>query len=234
VTASTSEDLSLPPPGFPHRRSSGEEAALYVRRLIFEGHLRPGDRVPQDEIARRLGISRIPVREALIALEREGWVTLELNRGAFVAMLDENAVRDHYQLFGLVYGFAAKRALVRSAVELVPALWEVVRELASAEDPADVGRLTLTFHSLVVDAACSPRIKVVLRAMSSLLPGNFFELVPGATEIEKKGLAMITTALTRGDGDRAASEYARMMRRQGDLVAKLLRERGLYGPLGLP
>jgi DNA-binding GntR family transcriptional regulator len=64
------------------RLSSGDQAALYIRRLIFDGDLRPGTRVPQDEIAQTLGVSRIPVREALIALEREGWVTIELHRGA--------------------------------------------------------------------------------------------------------------------------------------------------------
>jgi len=52
--------------------SSGDQAALYIRRLMFDGDLRPGTRVPQDEIAQALGVSRIPVREALIALEREG------------------------------------------------------------------------------------------------------------------------------------------------------------------
>ncbi len=59
------------------RRSSGDEAARFIRRAIFDGTLRPGARVPQDQVAEALGISRIPVREALIALEREGWVTIE-------------------------------------------------------------------------------------------------------------------------------------------------------------
>ncbi|HUS60753.1 MAG TPA: GntR family transcriptional regulator, partial [Acidimicrobiales bacterium] len=52
------------------RRSSGAHAADYIRRLIFEGELRQGERVPQDEIADALSLSRIPVREGLIALER--------------------------------------------------------------------------------------------------------------------------------------------------------------------
>src|ERR1700737_3277935 len=104
----------LPPArGAMIRRSSGEHAALYIRRLIFDGELRPGARVPQDEIAQTLGISRIPVREALIALEREGWVTIEMHRGAFINAIDAHAVRDHYELYGLVYGFAARRALAR-------------------------------------------------------------------------------------------------------------------------
>ena len=109
------------------RRSSGEQAALYLRRLIFDGRLEPGARVPQDEVAQALGISRIPVREALIALEREGWVTIEMHRGAFVTQLDEQAVRDHYELYGLVYGFAVERAVERGTPDFAAQLRKLRR-----------------------------------------------------------------------------------------------------------
>ena len=87
---------------------------LKLRPKILD--LKPGTRVPQDDIARVLGVSRIPVREALIALEREGWVTIEMHRGAFVNALDEQAARDTYELFGLVYGFAVRRANGRASL----------------------------------------------------------------------------------------------------------------------
>jgi DNA-binding GntR family transcriptional regulator len=217
------------------RQSSGEQAALYIRRLIFDGHLRPGTRVPQDEVAQALGVSRIPVREALIALEREGWVTIEMHRGAFINALDEQAVRDHYDLFGLVYGFAAQRALRRGQASLVDDLSKLDREIGS-DTPEEVNRLAQAFHATVVNAAHSPRIKVVLRAMSGLVPGNFFSLVEGSVEVERKGHAAILRALKRGDGERAAEEYGRMMRQHGELVVKLFKQRGLFetGPAEEP
>ena len=86
---------------------------MYIRRLIFDGVLREGDRVPQDAIAEQLGLSRVPVREALLSLEREGWVTIKPHRGAFIGALDESVVRDHYELYGHVYSFAARRAAQR-------------------------------------------------------------------------------------------------------------------------
>jgi DNA-binding GntR family transcriptional regulator len=200
---------------------------LYIRRLIFEGELRPGERVPQDELAQDLGISRIPIREALIALESGGWVSIELHRGAFVTALDEQAVRDHYELYGLVYGFAAKRALARKA----PGLEEELAKLADAfnetDDPDELESLAIDFHAAITGAARSPRINVVLRAMSGLVPGNFFELVPAAIEGERRGLTAIARAMKRRDGDRAATEYQRMMRRQADNVVAVFRERGL-------
>jgi DNA-binding GntR family transcriptional regulator len=209
------------------RRSSGNDAALYIRRLIFEGELRPGERVPQDEIAQELGISRIPIREALIALESGGWVTIELHRGAFVTALDEQAVRDHYELYGLVYGFAAKRALARKAPGLDDELAKMADLFNETDDPEELEGLAIDFHAAITGAARSPRINVVLRAMSGLVPGNFFELVPAAIEGERRGLTAIARAMKRRDGDRAATEYQRMMRRQADNVVAVLRERGL-------
>src|ERR1039458_4203647 len=73
------------------RTPSGQYIASHIRRLIFEGELRAGMRVPQDAIANDLGVSRIPVREALIVLRSEGWVTNEMHRGAFIRALDEEA-----------------------------------------------------------------------------------------------------------------------------------------------
>ena len=52
--------------GFHHQRTTGELVAEHVRRLIFTGTLRPGDRIPQAEVAEDLGVSRLPVREAVI------------------------------------------------------------------------------------------------------------------------------------------------------------------------
>src|SRR5437868_8045588 len=205
------------------RRSSGNDAALYIRRLIFEGELRPGERVPQDELAQDLGISRIPIREALIALESGGWVTIELHRGAFVTALDEQAVRDHYELYGLVYGFAAKRALARRPEGLGDQLVKLAGAINRTDDPEDLQRLVIEFHAAISAAARSPRINVVLRAMAGLVPGNFFELVPAAVDGERRGLSAIARAIRRGDGERAASEYQRMMRRPGDNVVAVLR-----------
>jgi DNA-binding GntR family transcriptional regulator len=222
---------SLPPPTERiERRSSGDQAAAYIRRLIFDGELRPGARVPQEEVARTLGISRIPVREGLITLEGEGWLTIVMHRGAFINALDEDAVRDHYELFGMAYGFAAKRATERSGPELAERLGEIEKAMRATDDPSEYQRLTLEFHSTVVTAARSPRLKVLLRGMSGMIPGNFFELVPGAIDVERRGAAAVVRAVRKGDGEKAAEEYQRTLHRQGDQVVRVMAARGLFDP----
>jgi hypothetical protein len=69
---------------------------------------------------------------------------------------------------------------------------------------------------------------VVLRAMSGLVPGNFFTYVPKATELERRGLTAVLRAVRAGDGDRAASAYEQMLQRQGEQVVILFRQRGLF------
>lgn len=212
------------------RRSSGEQAATYIKRLIFEQRLRAGDRVPQETVAHTLGISRIPVREALIALDGEGWVTLEVHRGAFVNGFDEDAVRDHYAMFGLIYGLAAQRALARAAdhTALADELDAITRGLGKANNANRAQRVALDFHRAIVVAARSQRIRAHVDTMSGLIPGNFFAEVPGTIPVERVGLAAIARAVRANDADGAGAEYRAMINHHADLVVELFRDRGFF------
>ena len=101
-------------------------------------------------------------------------------------------------------------------------------QFAQATTADDRYDLSIAFHSLIVKGAASPRINVALRAMSALVPGNFFEEVPEAVDVESRGLAAITRAMKQGDGDKASAEYVKMMRNVGNKVAQLFRERSLF------
>jgi hypothetical protein len=104
------------------RRTAGQLVADEIRRRIWSGDLESGERLNQEDLAAALGVSRLPVREALLMLEREGVVQMAPHKGAFVERIDEPAVRDHYELFGHLDGFALRRtdreALVDGDVRL--------------------------------------------------------------------------------------------------------------------
>lgn len=204
-----------------------EKAAAVVRAMIFDGGLRPGDRVPQDLIASELGVSRIPVREALIILEREGWVTIEMHRGAYINSFDEDAVRDHYALYGLVYGHAGRRALARSAENLVGRLRAASAALQVAAHAREIGPRIVAFNAAVVDAAGSSRVEVVLRSMTGLVPGDFFTVVSGATDSARNGCLAVLAAVEAGDADAIVEAYATMMGAVGNEVVSVFRSRGL-------
>jgi DNA-binding GntR family transcriptional regulator len=145
-----------------------------------------------------------------------------------VTALDQAAVRDQYDLFALIYGFAVRRATARDQAGLSGRLHDLGELVGSCDDSAELQRLVLAFHDAVVDTAASPRIAVLLRAMSGLVPGNFFALVPGSADVERTGLRAIARAVAAADGDRAGDEYERMMQRQGELVVELFEGRGLF------
>jgi DNA-binding GntR family transcriptional regulator len=210
------------------RRSSGDEAARTIRGWIFQGELRPGERVPQDRVAEELGISRIPVREALIALDREGWVTIELHRGAFVNTLDERAVRDHYELLGVVYGFAVRQATLHRDIASDEALVAIEEQLRRATTAGALYPLAVSFHAAIVAAARSPRIRALLRAMPPLVPGDFFELVGDALDRQREALLAIGSAIRAGDRDAASQRYVDMTWRNTQLVVEMFRTRGLF------
>jgi DNA-binding GntR family transcriptional regulator len=198
--------------------------------LIFDGTLRHGDHVRQDEIAEELGVSRIPVREAIIALDGEGWLSVEPHRGAFVHGLDDNSVRDHYALLGLLYGLAAQRATVRGGSEGVARLVEAERVLHSAAEPDAVFHANEAYLRQIFAMAESQRLVSFSRLMTGVIPGNFFERVPGAIEIQKQGIGAVNLAIVDRDRERAFAECVTLLNDHGDLVVQLLKARGVLWP----
>jgi DNA-binding GntR family transcriptional regulator len=221
------DSLVMGPEGLA-RPTSSQQVAEYIRRMIFDKRLRSGERVPQDEIAADLRVSRVPVREAVIALDREGWVTLEPHRGAFANGLDENSTRDHYEMLGLLYGFAARRAAERGTDESFDALRTIHRALQAATDATDFFHRNSAYLRQLVTMAQSRRVAAMTRVFTTnLVPGNFFEEVPGVMRIQKRNLRVVTKAVVARDGATAEAELAAMLRSQADNVVSLLRSRDL-------
>jgi DNA-binding GntR family transcriptional regulator len=215
------------------RPTSTQQVADYIRRQIFEGRLAVGERVPQDEIAAQLGVSRVPVREAVIALDREGWVLIQPHRGAYVVGLDENSTRDHYELLGRVYGYGVLRAAERASDEQLAALAEVHRRLQAATDPQEFSQLNMEFLRCLVVMAASRRVSATIRLMAVwIVPGDFFAGLPEAIRIHKRYLRTAMKALRARDGEAAEAEIIAMIRQEGDLLVTLLTERGVVGPTG--
>jgi DNA-binding GntR family transcriptional regulator len=197
--------------------------------MIFENRLRAGERVPQDEIASELHVSRVPVREAVIALAGEGWVTSEPHRGAFVNGLDENSTFDHYELLARLYGFGARRAAERGSDAELDDLAEVHKAMQATDDPDTFFDLNTTFLRTLVHVANSRRIVALARGMAhSIVPGNYFLEIPGVIAVHKRGMKAVMRALKERDGETAETEFVKMMRREAELVVALLSERGVF------
>src|SRR5437867_8366947 len=104
-------------------RNASGAATEVIRQAILDGRLEPGRRLKEEELARELGISRTPVREALLVLQAEGLVDAAPNRGAVVRAHDAVDLDDLYQLRALLEGYAARRAASRITLNQIASLW---------------------------------------------------------------------------------------------------------------
>jgi DNA-binding GntR family transcriptional regulator len=207
------------------RRTAGQLVADEIRRRIWTGDLESGERLNQEDLAAALGVSRLPVREALLMLEREGVVQMAPHKGAFVERLDEPAVRDHYELFGHLDGFALRLAIGRLSPTDRAALATAMTDCADIADPDRMQQRVQEIRALIHEAGGSPRFRAVARGLAPIVAGNFFREVPGALAVSRSEMPRVGAAVAEGDVDGAVAAYGAMMRSHGDLVVAILRSR---------
>lgn len=120
-----------------------------LERLIVNGEMKPGERLNEQGLAQRYGVSRGPVREAMRALERAQLVSFRLNQGFFVREVSAEEIAEIYDIRAIVYGFiSARLAQDVSSAELA-VLDNCIRrmdEAIAANDTVEYYRLNLEFH----------------------------------------------------------------------------------------
>ncbi|MEV1292677.1 GntR family transcriptional regulator [Pseudonocardia sp. NPDC049635] len=127
-------------------RSAAGAALDGLRHLVVRGVLRPGDQIRQDEMAETLGVSRVPLREALRVLAAEGLLTHRLNQGYFVASLSPDEFRQIVALLEFLEIELIRTARWPTDAE-VAELREINSELSVAsEDPIATNDANRRFH----------------------------------------------------------------------------------------
>ena len=213
------------------RRTTGELVAEHIRQLVFTGGLRPGDRIPQADLADELGVSRLPVREAVIELARDGLVTVEPHSGAFVAPFDPEVVRHHFEIVGLVQGLAAEALAESQDVLALAELEDLVARINAAADAGDamaVHTFTMEFLRVMNLAGGSSRQQAVLRALARMLPTGFFAEVPGGAESERAGVARILDGIRSGSRDAARRACVSVQRAHAEVLIEYLTASGVF------
>jgi DNA-binding GntR family transcriptional regulator len=155
----------------PLTRSASTAAAELIRAAIVDGRLEPGRRLKEEELARELGISRTPVREALRVLQTEGLLDGSPNRGAAVRSYDADDLDDLYQLRAVLEGFAARKAAERigaDALNVLQCSCERFVALRAKEDVDELVRENVRFHDTILEAAGSERLAEMVRKVVQL------------------------------------------------------------------
>jgi DNA-binding GntR family transcriptional regulator len=199
-------------PQFRPLRSDAYEA---LREAILLRRIRAGERVVEAEIARQMGISRGPIREAVRQLEQDGLVEYQPRRGVVVATLGHENVQEAYMVRAELDGFAARLACAKIAdhqLRHLDGLIDTMRRHALADDAEGLLRADVAFHQHICTLAAN---RVLLRLWTSLGP-HAWTLFSGA---QLRGYSLtdlvdlhppIVAALATGDGavaERAAREH---------------------------
>ena len=136
-----------------------------VRRLILSGELRPGERLTQQQLAKRFGVAQSVVRESLLELQFSGLVESVDNLGIFVSDLDASTLLQAYQVREFLEGLAARECCERASradVKELTDLVERVYQLAQEKKDKERGSLDRHFHRRTIEIAQN----VILRRLT--------------------------------------------------------------------
>jgi DNA-binding GntR family transcriptional regulator len=175
--------------------------------LVIAGRLSPGQHLVETELARQLGVSRQPVREALHRLEAEGWVDLRPNQGAFVHVPTDREVDQLLDVRELLEVETARLAARVVSADQLARLRAICRDgeaAVAAGDTESFVTLNNDFHAALADIAGN----AVLAELSAIVGRRarwYYRLVAPLREHEScaEHLAMVE-AVESGDGEQAA------------------------------
>jgi DNA-binding GntR family transcriptional regulator len=211
------------------RIKTSDAVADHILDLLFAGELRAGDRIDIDGLAEGLGVSRAPVREALVMLERDGLVEIRYHRGAFVAGFDATAVREGFELYGLLSALTSGRVAERADPAVRAELRAAIAGVEAATSVEDFEERAREYRRIVNVAVAGSRLRAVLRTFGGLVPAASRLSMPRSLDDERRLLRAEHEAIERGDPDAAAAAVAEHIGLLGDLAVQTLRQRGVIG-----
>ncbi|GAA1263645.1 GntR family transcriptional regulator [Streptomyces javensis] len=203
------------------RRISAHAVCAAIRDDIVSGAYQPGSRLTEELLARRYGVSRVPVREALRTLESEGFVTTRRHAGACVAQPSEREAADLLDIRALLEPLGAERAAQRRTeahLKVLRGLVRLGRERAQGGRLGELRPLGDWFHETLAQASGSPSLAALLVQLRrktawvyAAAPGPRPAPLEGAVRPDPAARAMeswaehgaLVDAVALGDADRA-------------------------------
>ncbi|GEM32962.1 transcriptional regulator [Nocardia neocaledoniensis NBRC 108232] len=193
------------------RRMTPQQVCRAIRDDIIRGDFVSGQRLTEDTLAERYGVSRVPVREALRTLEAEGFASSRPYAGTFVAELTEAEAADLLEIRALLEPLCASRAATRRSPEQLGRL----KELTSLGQEAvrdgrldELARLNSRFHEVLAEASGSALLTQLITQLSWKIAWVYAVELPRRAEDSWHEHEQICAALAAGDAERARAVVA--------------------------
>jgi DNA-binding GntR family transcriptional regulator len=199
-----------------------DEVAAELRRMVLSGELPGGERLTQDRLAKTLGVSTMPVREALLRLAAEGLIEAAPNRSFTVVSNSEADLRDIFWIYATLAGELAGRAARHADDDLIRTLNAYHKRYLEVIDLEEERfEANWQFFRAVNLAARAPRLVHVLGSTLRFFP-DILTSAPGSAELAGKWQKDVLRALTRGDQEKARAVSERYARQAGQLYIAAL------------
>jgi DNA-binding GntR family transcriptional regulator len=186
------------------------DAYHLLREAIVSGRFHPNERLVEASVATKLHVGRTAVRAALVRLDQEGLVKLELNRGARVRLISDREALEIEEVRATLEAMLARRAATRATPANLRELRQVVvemRERVANQDAIGYSELNARFHQLIWAAADHPTTSRLVGGLKSQSIRFQYQTImqPGRTERSMREHEAIFNALKAHDGDAAES-----------------------------
>jgi DNA-binding GntR family transcriptional regulator len=186
------------------------DAYHVLREAIVSGQFHPNERLVEASVAKRFGVGRTAVRAALVRLDQEGLVTLELNRGARVRLISDREALEIEEVRATLEAMLARRAATRATAANLRELRQVIvemRERVAKRDAIGYSELNAQFHQLIWAAADHPTTSRLVGGLKSQSIRFQYQTImrPGRTERSLREHEAIFNALKAHDADAAES-----------------------------
>jgi DNA-binding GntR family transcriptional regulator len=203
---------------------ANESIADSLRADILRGKLKSGQALKQDEIAAQFGISKIPVREALIQLKAEGLVNFYPNRGAFVSELSAVEADEIYVMRIALETAVLARAIPHLTVAQLKHAEEILNAIDREENIAKWGELNWEFHATLYTPASLPRLMESIKTLHTNIARYLVLYLAGMAYQKKsqKEHRAILAACRHGDTEKAVTYLEEHLRNASNKLVAFL------------
>jgi DNA-binding GntR family transcriptional regulator len=211
------------------RAKTSQAVVDHVQREIFEGRLRPGDRIDVDGVATALGVSPTPVREALALLERDGVISKRVHRAAYIEHFDAHTLLADFHVLGMLSGVAVARIALDPDPEVVADLRQKLDDLRASPEAAHARHEELSTEIRRAEhrAGATPRLRAELRGFGHFLEWAAQHTITRSRDELADAHAKVIDAIAAGDSRGASEQRQAEARAVAEAVIAELVRRGV-------
>ncbi len=213
----------------PPKRSRPTDVLADLRDAILDGSLGPGKPLRQDKLAASLGVSKIPVREALLRLVAEGLVSVEANRGFAVTRLESEEADEILDIRAVLECRAVLLAVPHMSDATIAEATQILDEAELTTSIDRWGELNWAFHALLYEPANRPKLNQLIRQISNQTERYIRVLITNSdyrSTAEREHRTILAACALRNE-EAASALLAQHIRQTGDLIARFLDEQAV-------